>query len=102
MRPPTLSSDPFLSPAPFGLRADPTGKTYFLSDRPLESPHNGARTESEADFHSLPLLRLALLPSGVYWLAYNCLQQVIRQVWITSHFGVLSKRPAPRMKGFSS
>jgi hypothetical protein len=29
-------------------------------------------------------------------------QQVIRQVWITSHFGVLSKRPAPRMRGFSS
>src|ERR1035437_2295524 len=28
--------------------------------------------------------------------------EVIRQVWITSHFGVLSKRPAPRMRGFSS
>ncbi len=27
---------------------------------------------------------------------------MIRQVWITSHFGVLSKRPAPRMRGFSS
>ena len=25
-------------------------------------------------------------------------EQVIRQVWITSHFGVLSKRPAPRMR----
>jgi hypothetical protein len=29
-------------------------------------------------------------------------QQVIIQVWITSHFGVLSKRPASRMRGFPS
>src|ERR1035437_4127441 len=35
-------------------------------------------------------------------IAHVFAEQVIIQTWITSHFGVLSKRPAPRMRGFSS
>jgi hypothetical protein len=33
---------------------------------------------------------------------HSLAEQVIRQVWITSRFGMLSKRPTPRMRGFSS